>query len=140
MDDDAANRDLLARRLAREGYEVRTAADGGAALAALEPGAGAVASGSWSGSCLSMAAYVKPRSFEWINLHIQDDATFELTGEWGIQSSGVLIVQQGQVRFEGDRAWRGTLALTEAAEGPTLKLERSDRTEQATLHRWPRRE
>jgi adenylate cyclase len=41
VDDDAANRDLLARRLVREGYEVRTAADGAAALAALEPGAGA---------------------------------------------------------------------------------------------------
>src|SRR5262245_24076020 len=40
VDDDAGNRDLLARRLAREGYEVRTAADGAAALAALEPGPG----------------------------------------------------------------------------------------------------
>jgi adenylate cyclase len=40
VDDDAGNRDLLARRLAREEYEVRTAADGAAALAALEPGAG----------------------------------------------------------------------------------------------------
>jgi adenylate cyclase len=41
VDDDAANRDLLARRLAREGYEVRTATDGEAALAALAPGASA---------------------------------------------------------------------------------------------------
>ena len=41
VDDDAANRDLLTRRLVREGYEARTAADGTAALAALERGAGA---------------------------------------------------------------------------------------------------
>jgi class 3 adenylate cyclase/CheY-like chemotaxis protein len=35
VDDDEGNRDLLARRLAREGYAVRTAPDGAAALAAL---------------------------------------------------------------------------------------------------------
>ena len=38
VDDDAGNRDVLARRLAREGYEVRTAQDGEAALAALSGG------------------------------------------------------------------------------------------------------
>jgi adenylate cyclase len=36
VDDDEGNRDLLARRLAREGYAVRTASDGAAALAALD--------------------------------------------------------------------------------------------------------
>ncbi len=35
VDDDAGNRDVLARRLSRQGYEVRTAPDGEAALAAL---------------------------------------------------------------------------------------------------------
>jgi adenylate cyclase len=35
VDDDDANRDLLARRLSRLGYEVRTAADGGEGLAVL---------------------------------------------------------------------------------------------------------
>jgi class 3 adenylate cyclase len=33
VDDNASNRDLLSRRLAREGYQVRVAADGGTALA-----------------------------------------------------------------------------------------------------------
>ena len=41
VDDDAGNRDVLARRLSREGYEVRTAPDGEAALAALPGGSGA---------------------------------------------------------------------------------------------------
>ena len=40
MDDDAGNRDVLARRLSREGYEVRTAPDGEAALAALSGSGG----------------------------------------------------------------------------------------------------
>ena len=40
VDDDAGNRDVLARRLAREGYEVRVAPDGEAALAALSGGSG----------------------------------------------------------------------------------------------------
>ena len=40
VDDDAGNRDVLGRRLSREGYEVRTAADGEAALALLLGGSG----------------------------------------------------------------------------------------------------
>ena len=40
VDDDAGNRDVLARRLAREGYQTRTAADGEAALALLQGGSG----------------------------------------------------------------------------------------------------
>jgi len=40
VDDDAGNRDVLWRRLSREGYEVRTAADGEAALALLLGGSG----------------------------------------------------------------------------------------------------
>jgi hypothetical protein len=86
--------------------------------------------GSWGGWL------IKPRSFEWINLEIWDDGAFHLTGEWGIDSSGVLVVRDGRVRFEGSRAWRGTLTLTDA--GRVLTLERDDRTEQGTLHRWPR--
>jgi amidase len=39
VDDDAPIRRMLARTLAAEGYEVEAAADGGAALAAVEPGA-----------------------------------------------------------------------------------------------------
>ena len=40
VDDDAGNRDMLARRLSRDGYVVRTAADGAAALEALRSAAG----------------------------------------------------------------------------------------------------
>jgi CheY-like chemotaxis protein len=47
VDDDAGNRDVLARRLAREGYEVRTAPDGEAALARSQ----AAAARRWSWPC-----------------------------------------------------------------------------------------
>jgi len=40
VDDDAGNRDVLARRLSRDGYVVRTAADGEAALSILRASAG----------------------------------------------------------------------------------------------------
>jgi hypothetical protein len=88
--------------------------------------------GSWHGWL------IKARSFDWINLDIRSDGSFALTGEWGIQSSGILIVRDGTIRFEGLRAWRGTLVLASGLGGPVLKLEHDNRTEHATLHRETR--
>ena len=88
--------------------------------------------GSWHGWL------IKARSFDWINFDIRSDGSFELSGEWGIQSSGVLVVRNGVVRFEGSRAWRGTLVLASGPAGLVLKLEHDNRTEQATLHRETR--
>jgi hypothetical protein len=85
--------------------------------------------GSWHGWL------IKGRSFDWINLDIRSDGSFELSGEWGIQSGGILVVRDGTVRFEGSRAWRGTLVLGSSPAGPVLKLEHDNRTEHATLHR-----
>ena len=81
---------------------------------------------------------IKPRSFEWVNLDIRDDGSFDLTGEWGLASNGVLARRDGQVRFDGSRGWRGTLSLSDSARGPALNLERDDRTEMGTLYRRPR--
>jgi hypothetical protein len=88
--------------------------------------------GSWHGWL------IKARGFDWINLDIRRDGSFELSGEWGIQSSGILIVRDGTVRFEGSRAWRGTLVLASSPAGPVLKLDHDNRTEHATLHRETR--
>jgi hypothetical protein len=88
--------------------------------------------GSWHGWL------IKARSFDWINLDIRSDGSFELWGEWGIRSSGILIVRDGAVRFEGSRAWRGTLVLSSGPAGPVLKLEHDNRAERATLHRETR--
>jgi hypothetical protein len=78
---------------------------------------------------------IKPRSFELINMNIRNDGSFQLWGEWGTESSGTLIVRGGTVRFEGSRAWHGTLALVSSPAGPVLKLEQDNRAERATLHR-----
>ena len=88
--------------------------------------------GSWHGWL------IKARGFDWINLDIRSDGSFELSGEWGIQSSGILVVRDGTVRFEGSRAWRGTLVLSSDQAGPVLKLEHDNGTERATLHRETR--
>ena len=83
---------------------------------------------------------ITPRSFADINLEIRDDASFELTGDWGIHSAGVLVTQGGRVRFDGSRGWRGILTLVDTSAGPVLKLERDDRVERATFHRLRRQE
>ena len=57
--------------------------------------------GSWYGWL------IKARGFDWINFDIRSAGSFELSGEWGIQSSGILVVRAGTVLFEGSRAWRG---------------------------------
>jgi hypothetical protein len=87
--------------------------------------------GSWGGWL------IKPRSFEWVNLEIRPDATFRLTGQWGIESTGVLDVQDGRVRFDGSRGWRGTMTLKDSPRGPSLTLERDDRTETGILRPRP---
>jgi hypothetical protein len=87
--------------------------------------------GSWHGWL------IKARSFDWINLDIRSDGSFELSGEWGIRSSGILVVRDRAVRFEGSRAWRGTLVLSNSPAGPILKLEHDNRTERATLSLAP---
>jgi hypothetical protein len=84
--------------------------------------------GSWHGWL------IKPSSFGSINLDIRNDRSFELSGDWGIQSSGLLVVRDGKVRFDGSRAWRGTLVLASSPRGPVLKLERDDQTEHGILH------
>jgi hypothetical protein len=87
--------------------------------------------GSWHGWL------IKARGFDWINLDIRRDGSFELSGGWGIQSAGVLVVRHGTVRFEGSRAWRGTLVLVSSPAGQALKLQHDNRTEYGTLHREP---
>jgi hypothetical protein len=88
--------------------------------------------GSWHGWLINA------RSFDWINLDIRNDGSFELSGEWGIQSSGTLVIRDGTVRFEGSRAWRGTLVLASSPAGPILKLTHDTQTAHAILHRATR--
>jgi len=76
---------------------------------------------------------ITPDGFTEIRLEIRDDASFELGGEWGIQSTGNLITADRRVWFEGSRGWRGTLRLAGGPDGAVLKFELDDRLERATL-------
>jgi len=60
------------------------------------------------------------------NLDVRNDTSFELSGDWGIRSTGLLFARGGEVLFDGSRGWRGTLMLGESAAGPIPTLQRDD--------------
>ena len=70
------------------------------------------------------------QSFNLVNLEIRADGSFEVSGRW-VRGSGILVVADGKLRFDGTGPWRGTLT----PEGGTLRLERDDRLYRGTLHR-----
>ena len=76
---------------------------------------------------------ITPTSFTEIKLDIRDDGSFDLTGEWGIQSAGTLMTSGKEIWFNGSRGWRGNLPRADTPQGPALKLELDDRPERATL-------
>jgi hypothetical protein len=76
---------------------------------------------------------ITPMSFTQINLDIRDDGSFDLTGDWGIQSAGTLMTSGKETWFNGSRGWRGILRPVDTARGPALDLELDDRLERATL-------
>lgn len=84
-------------------------------------------SGAWQGWL------VTERSFALFNLVVNQDGTFEVTGQW-TRAQGVLVVADGAVRFDGSGAWRGTLALEERGPRRVLRLERDDRLVRGYLH------
>lgn len=83
--------------------------------------------GSWQGWL------VTERGFNLINFDIRADGTFEVSGR-SVRGSGVLIVTDGGLRFDGTGPWRGTLVPEGAGEPRALRLERDDRLYRGTLH------
>lgn len=73
---------------------------------------------------------VTDRSFNLITFDIRADGAFEVSGPW-VRGSGILVVTDGNLRFDGTGPWRGTLV----PEGRALRLERDDRLYRGTLHR-----
>jgi hypothetical protein len=72
-------------------------------------------------------------SFTLVNMDIKPDGAFHITGQW-IRASGVLVVTEGRLRFDGTGAWRGTLKPGDS-DRPALALERDDRQYRGSLHR-----
>lgn len=86
-----------------------------------------VLAGAWQGWM------VTERSFDLINFEIRPDGSFEVTGRW-VRASGILVISDGRLRFDGTGPWRGTLVPEGTGERRTLSLERDDRLYRGTLH------
>jgi hypothetical protein len=76
---------------------------------------------------------VTERSFALFTLVINDDGTFEVTGQW-TRAHGVLLVADGTLRFDATGVWRGTLALERRGDERALRLDRDDRLVHGYLH------
>ncbi len=83
--------------------------------------------GTWQGWLIT------ERSFVLFNLDIKNDGTFEVRGPW-TRATGVLVVADRQVRFDGTGVWRGTLTLKRSGDQRVLRLERDDRLVRGNLH------
>ena len=83
--------------------------------------------GSWQGWLIT------ERGFNLISLNIRADGSFEVSGR-SVRASGILVVTDGQLRFDGTGPWRGTLVPEGAGERRALRLERDDRLYRGTLH------
>lgn len=83
--------------------------------------------GSWQGWLIT------ERGFNLINLDIRADGSFEVSGR-SVRASGILVVTDGLLRFDGTGPWRGTLVPEGAGEHRALRLERDDRLYRGTLH------
>lgn len=76
---------------------------------------------------------VTDRGFNLINFEIRADGSFEVSGP-RVRGSGVLVVTDGRLRFDGTGPWRGSLVPEGAGERRALRLERDDRLYRGTLH------
>jgi len=76
---------------------------------------------------------VTERGFSLINLDIRADGSFEVSAPF-IRATGLLVVTDGRLRFDGTGPWRGTLVPEGTGERRALRLERDDRLYRGTLH------
>lgn len=83
--------------------------------------------GSWQGWL------VTDRGFSLISFDIRADGSFQVTGPF-VRASGILLVADGALRFDGTGMWRGTLVPEGTGEGRVLRIQRDDRLYRGTLH------
>jgi hypothetical protein len=68
-----------------------------------------------------------------ISFDIRADGTFQVSGPL-VRASGVLVVADGALRFDGTGMWRGTLVPEGTGERRVLRIQRDDRLYRGTLH------
>src|SRR5262245_40758478 len=83
--------------------------------------------GSWQGWL------VTDGGFSLINFDIRADGTFQVSGPL-VRASGILVVADGALRFDGTGMWRGTLVPEGTGERRVLRIQRDDRLYRGTLH------
>ncbi|HEY7040846.1 MAG TPA: hypothetical protein VID28_18415 [Methylomirabilota bacterium] len=83
--------------------------------------------GSWQGWLVTDGG-VSPIRFD-----IRADGTFQVSGPL-VRASGILVVVDGALRFDGTGMWRGALVPEGTAERRVLRIQRDDRLYRGTLH------
>jgi len=76
---------------------------------------------------------VTERGFTLVNFDIHADGSFEVSAPF-IRATGLLVVADGRLRFDGTGPWRGTLVPEGTGQRRTLRIERDDRLYRGTLH------
>lgn len=76
--------------------------------------------------------------FNLVTLAIHADGSFEVSAPL-VRASGLLVVTDGRLRFDGTGAWRGTLVPEGAGERRSLRIERDDRLYRGILRPIPLR-
>jgi hypothetical protein len=76
---------------------------------------------------------VTERGFTLVTFAIHADGSFEVTAPL-VRATGLLVVADGRLRFDGTGPWRGTLEPDGAGDRRTLRIERDDRLVRGTLH------
>jgi hypothetical protein len=76
---------------------------------------------------------VTERGFSLINFDIHADGSFEVSAPF-VRATGLLVVTDGRLRFDGTGAWRGTLVPEGTGGRRALRLERDDRLYRGILH------
>jgi hypothetical protein len=68
-----------------------------------------------------------------ISFDIRGDGTFQVSGPL-VRASGILVVADGALRFDGTGMWQGTLVPEGLGERRVLRIQRDDRLYRGTLH------
>ena len=83
--------------------------------------------GSWQGWL------VTDQGFNLIRFDIRADGSFQVSGPL-VLASGILVVADGALRFDGSGMWRGTLVPEGTGDRRVLRIQRDDRLYRGTLH------
>ena len=83
--------------------------------------------GSWQGWL------VTDQGSNLIRFDICADGSFQVSGSL-VRASGILVVADGALRFDGTGMWRGTLVPEGTGERRVLRIQRDDRLYRGTLH------